>query len=183
MSERNQDPDVLAAHLAAAHRALTADLTELAVPDRAMLFHAPNTNGRLQQILDPLARWGVPDIEDFGFTPEPHGTLAKEADSSGDSLLRIGTYWRWGIVVTDQGEVRGTQLDEWPEVFVNSSVEAFVETSWRWYHTWLEAERMGWYIECFDVVDNFLEYAIARDPRVDLEERSLWKMVVKSWSG
>ncbi|MFB7345862.1 SUKH-4 family immunity protein [Streptomyces hydrogenans] len=183
MSETNQDPDVLAAHLAAAHRALTADLAELAVPAKAMLFHAPNTGERLQQILAPLARWGVPEIENFGFTTESHGTLVKEADSPGDSFLRIGTYWRWGIAVTGQGEVRGLQLDEWPEVFVNSSIEAFVETSWRWYYTWLEAEQMGWHIECFDVVDNFLEYAIAKDPRVGLEERSLWKMVVESWSG
>ncbi|MCB8908258.1 MULTISPECIES: SUKH-4 family immunity protein [unclassified Streptomyces] len=186
MNERPQDPDILAAHLAAVHRALTADLAELVVPEKAMRLRPPSSlvSGTLsEQDLVLLEQWGIPNVEELGFAPEAGGTLVEEAGSPVDPFLRIGVYWRWKIGVTGQGDIRGLQLEEWPDVFVNSSVNAFVETSWRWYHTWLEAKEMGWYIEVFDVLDDFLEFATLRDANVGTNERSLWKFIVRSMSG
>ncbi|MFE5715549.1 hypothetical protein ACFQ7J_32625 [Streptomyces sp. NPDC056501] len=186
MNDGTQDPDVLASHLAAAHRALTVDLAELVVPEKAMRLRPPSAGGSgnlSEQDLAPLERWGIPNVEELGFTPEAGGTPVEEVGSPGDPFFRICVYWRWKIGVAGQGEVRGLQLEEWPDVFVNSSVDAFVETSWRWYHTWLEAKEMGWYIEVFDVLDEFLAFAARKDPRVERDERSLWKFVVRSMSG
>ncbi|MEU3430698.1 hypothetical protein [Streptomyces gardneri] len=71
MNERTQDPALLAAHLAAAHRALTVDLAELAAPEKAMRLRPPSARGSgnlSEQDLAPLERWGIPNVEDLGFT-------------------------------------------------------------------------------------------------------------------
>ncbi|MGW1557703.1 SUKH-4 family immunity protein [Streptomyces sp. NPDC002144] len=79
------------------------------------------------------------------------------------------------------GGGEGGSGEDLPHSFVNSSVAHFVETSWRWYWTFKEVKALRFDIEQYDLLDDFLEFAVRLDPRVGSAEQSLWRGFIQSW--
>jgi hypothetical protein len=174
----------LARHLENSNLALTLpleDLTEVGLQVRVTpgeIENWPASEGARRS----LEKWGLPRIEEFGFMPKFQESSVPTVSADGRRYYSLGIYSRWEMCyLCDTGEVHGFPLAEWPETFFNSTLEAYIETSWRWFRVWREIKDMDWYIEKYDILNQFLEFAIECDPRVGSEQRSMWRGLIKSW--
>jgi hypothetical protein len=130
-----------------------------------------------------LARWGVPMIEECRLIPNIQQGTSPELDVRGRKCYALGLFADNEIgVLPGAGEVWGFPLDRaLPDSFINSSVSRFIETSWRWYWVWKEVKALRFDIEQYDLLDDFLDFAVSSDARVGSVEPSLWKGLIQSW--
>ncbi|MFD4638514.1 SUKH-4 family immunity protein [Lentzea sp. NPDC058436] len=128
-----------------------------------------------------LLRCGLPLIEENRMVPHIQEEGVPQLIGSRGEAYGLGLWGNYEIgALAGSGEVRGLPLPEdFPEVFVNSSVEKYVETMWRWYATWqiiipvLSDGRAQQYL-----LEDFLAFAVQLDPAV---ESSLWSGFIRGW--
>ncbi|MFG2691703.1 SUKH-4 family immunity protein [Streptomyces sp. NPDC048405] len=133
--------------------------------------------------LQALTRYGLPVIEECDIIPNIQQGILPELDAQGRNFYLLGLFADHEIgVLAGEGEVWGIPLDRTlPDSFINSSVARFVETSWRWYWVWKEVKALRYDIEQYDLLEDFLDFAVRTDARVDSVEPSLWKGLIQSW--
>lgn len=141
-----------------------------------------------------LAIWGIPifgpdsasvqvqlqgDVQ-AGAEPEFHG--------QGIDAYRLGTYWERDVVaVSGDGAVLGVWTRFEPFVaFINSSVAAFVEISWRWLFVRQALMRLGEtdedYLQAYASLDRFKQLIHSVDPAVASDQRfEWWNGICSSW--
>jgi hypothetical protein len=142
---------------------------------------------------EALRRWGVP-VDETGTGPaavQLAGAVqagdVPEISTRGIVAYSLGTYWRRRLgAVIGSGEVIGVTTDTEERVSrINSSVSAFVETTWRWAcarRTLSMIEDHGDYKQLYDDLAAFQNYVHMLDPAVrDDPEFEWWNGITNGW--
>ncbi|WP_340377141.1 SUKH-4 family immunity protein [Streptomyces sp. SS7] len=176
---------VMSGHREALADFLSRPLSLLIVDDDQIVAHNGDIGSWNLAEVDKhsLMRWGIPLIEECRLIPNFQEGSSPELERRSQSFYGLGLFAGQEIgALVDVGEVWAFPPDEeLPNSFVNSSVAHFVETSWRWYWTWKEVQALRFDIEQYDLLDDFLEFAIRLDPRVGSAEQSIWRGFIQSW--
>jgi len=176
---------VVSEHREAVAEILSKPLSLLVVEDDQVVAREGDAEGWNLAEVDKqsLVRWGIPLIEEFRLVPHLQEGASPELEKRSRRFYGLGLLAGQEIgALVQVGEVWAFPSGEdLPHSFVNSSVAHFVETSWRWYWTFKEVKALRFDIEQFDLLDDFLEFAVRLDPRVGSAEQSLWRGLIQSW--
>jgi hypothetical protein len=142
---------------------------------------------------EALRRWGIP-IDETRSGPaavQLAGAVqagdVPEIDTGGIAAYSLGTYWRRRLgAVIGSGEVIGVTTDTEERISrINSSVSAFVETTWRWAsarRTLSAIEDRGDYEQLYDDLAAFQNYVHTLDPAVrDDPAFEWWNGITNGW--
>ena len=156
-------------------------ISELIVPEAQVLVPAEAVR---EWLVDPAGlraytTWGLPTVGTGQLVPDPQ-PARHPGGHNGEDAYKLATEWAQPIgVLAGSGHL--VRLDETHPLFVNSTLEAFVEAAWR--YLWLIREEGGHADdENFELLDVFLDRMRQIDPEIGSDpDSSFWPSVVEHW--
>ncbi|MGI5502839.1 SUKH-4 family immunity protein [Lentzea sp. CA-135723] len=123
-----------------------------------------------------LIECGLPTMEQCRLVPHVQEDLLPGLASSRGLAYGLGSFAQYVVgALASSGEVIGVpRTAHSTEAYISSSVAQYVEMMWRWYWISQILEPLSFGLEQYDVVDDFLEFAIRLDPAIESADGTLW---------